>query len=679
MKKSTIKLVGICAATLLTVSAISPTVSTVVGETGTAQAEDITNGYLAKEPKYEVGTFTDADFELLSGQTTSFEGTDVLGTAPLDAPVIAQLFPGMPPVSILEALGLSQYPGYSVEMKSNRNFANLYALNQYSGPIGITFTVKNSEGAIITNISTTLQVQNYQVNVEDIVANLGDKYTDDKNISAYNPYGVKMDVEVGTTIPHADFMAPNTLYVAVATSQPANYFSTNLADGYVVEVNNNKYFNKLLSQKVPQQVIVSYLTGNGQRILNNETRYITVNATAETTPILQVKTKNGPFANTEVYYSNGQKVSTEYAYQMDALNQAPLGGADDYIKNNLWGSTVGADPSYGFLINNDNNTNTQANVDKRTTKLVLTPFAGSKGGDVASLYSEYSLVRNPNFNDWNAPGDEDVSIDASKVDFTTPGTYYYTVSVTNAQNVTADFELPLIIKATKNAPTYKFSAGHSADMTIKQGDTFKPFEGLTFYQNDAQKETITQDNITVEGSVNTNVPGTYKLVYTATNNIGLTVSVTRTITVTGTSVEAQPIAVYRAYNPNNGDHLYTTDAAEFRNVVGLGWHDEGVAWEALKTQSTGAYPVYRVYNPNSGEHFYTAEKTEYDNLEKAGWKQEGIAFFSAAKDGGMSVYRAFNPNAKGPGSHIFTTDKAEYQNVIKAGWRAEGTAFYGFQ
>lgn len=137
---------------------------------------------------------------------------------------------------------------------------------------------------------------------------------------------------------------------------------------------------------------------------------------------------------------------------------------------------------------------------------------------------------------------------------------------------------------------------------------------------------------------------------------------------------AQVVQLYRAYNPNSGEHLYTADKAEYDKLVGLGWHGEGNAWKAA---SKGA-PVYRLYNPNSGEHFYTISESEYNDVAKAGWKKEGIAFYSDAKRG-VEVYRLFNPNAKGAGSHHYTTLASERDTLIKAGWKYENVAFYGLK
>lgn len=125
--------------------------------------------------------------------------------------------------------------------------------------------------------------------------------------------------------------------------------------------------------------------------------------------------------------------------------------------------------------------------------------------------------------------------------------------------------------------------------------------------------------------------------------------------------------VYRLYNPNNGDHMYTTSTSERNSLVSIGWKNEGVAW---RSPDTGLV-VYRMYNPNNGEHMFTISFNEASSMQAAGWIYEGVTFASARE--GKPVYRLYNPNA---GFHFFTTDKSERDSLVNVGWKSEGTAFY---
>jgi hypothetical protein len=129
--------------------------------------------------------------------------------------------------------------------------------------------------------------------------------------------------------------------------------------------------------------------------------------------------------------------------------------------------------------------------------------------------------------------------------------------------------------------------------------------------------------------------------------------------------------VYRLYNPNSGEHFFTTGAGERDALIAAGWSDEGVAWRSIE----GGEPVYRVYNPNAGEHHFTTSAGERDALVAAGWSDEGISFNAAPAGLGEPVYRAYNPNAFA-NNHHFTASRDEYNSIISAGWRPEGVAWY---
>lgn len=132
------------------------------------------------------------------------------------------------------------------------------------------------------------------------------------------------------------------------------------------------------------------------------------------------------------------------------------------------------------------------------------------------------------------------------------------------------------------------------------------------------------------------------------------------------------VTMYRLYNPNSGEHLYTMDASEKSRLVTVGWKDEGEGWIAPEKSNT---PVYRLYNPIAGDHHYTMSKTEHDNLVSAGWNSEGIGWYSDdAKS--LPLYREYNPNAV-TGTHNYTLNRDEHDYLVSAGWVDEGIGWYG--
>lgn len=130
-------------------------------------------------------------------------------------------------------------------------------------------------------------------------------------------------------------------------------------------------------------------------------------------------------------------------------------------------------------------------------------------------------------------------------------------------------------------------------------------------------------------------------------------------------------SIHRLYNPNSGEHFYTSNTEERDYLVNVGWRSEGVGWVA---PTISMAPVYRLYNPNAGDHHYTLDANERNDLQKFGWRYEGISFYSDEFQT-IPLYRQYNPNAVA-GAHNFTTDKYENDYLISVGWRAEKIGWY---
>lgn len=129
--------------------------------------------------------------------------------------------------------------------------------------------------------------------------------------------------------------------------------------------------------------------------------------------------------------------------------------------------------------------------------------------------------------------------------------------------------------------------------------------------------------------------------------------------------------LYRLYNPYSGEHLYTYDQNEQKELVKLGWNDEGIAWYAPKKSDV---PVFRLYNPYSGDHHYTTSSNERDGLVKIGWKDEGIGWYSEEAQT-VEVLRIFNPFAT-TSTHLYTLDSNEVKVNVDRGWKDEGVGWY---
>ena len=135
---------------------------------------------------------------------------------------------------------------------------------------------------------------------------------------------------------------------------------------------------------------------------------------------------------------------------------------------------------------------------------------------------------------------------------------------------------------------------------------------------------------------------------------------------------ADSVTMYRLYNPNSGEHFYTSSRGERNVLISAGWNDEGIGWTAPSFSDT---PVYRLYNRNAGEHHYTADLAERNNLINNGWLDEGIGWYSD-DNRGVPLYRQYNPNSYA-NNHNYTTSRAENNWLVSIGWRAEGIGWYG--
>ncbi len=135
--------------------------------------------------------------------------------------------------------------------------------------------------------------------------------------------------------------------------------------------------------------------------------------------------------------------------------------------------------------------------------------------------------------------------------------------------------------------------------------------------------------------------------------------------------ESSQMPVYRAYNPNTGEHFYTRSFNELKVIERAGWKDEGLAW---RTADESGIRVYRLYDENRGDHHYTSDRNEYDYLVSIGWKDEGVSWYAPSENPYGTIYRLYNKNAR-TGQHHFTTSVKERDYLIGAGWADEGAAF----
>lgn len=141
-----------------------------------------------------------------------------------------------------------------------------------------------------------------------------------------------------------------------------------------------------------------------------------------------------------------------------------------------------------------------------------------------------------------------------------------------------------------------------------------------------------QDGVTV------NTP-TYEVLQTKTMNLtgdskdGGNINVSNLSSVTvkandknGTNITCDGAQVCRALGGQIANHSHP--ASQITGALGIGNGGTGAttAGDARKNLGINIINVYCAYNPNSGEHYFTTNSSEYNNLQKAGWKGQGVAF-----------------------------------------------------
>ncbi|MGH1647976.1 BspA family leucine-rich repeat surface protein [Enterococcus gilvus] len=255
----------------------------------------------------------------------------------------------------------------------------------------------------------------------------------------------------------------------------------------------------------------------------------------------------------------------------------------------------------------------------------------------------------------------EVAIDFSEVDFNHVGVYDVTLSTSDGQSK--------VVKLTiedKKVDTVKvtFNAGKGGSLQGKTTIDIPKGSKVTDLPNAVADKSNIEDIYFLDWYQNGKIVNPKNIVI---NN--------------DTTFTAKfGAAVYRLYNKNNGDHLLTKNKNEKDKVAAKGWKVEtnpkneygrAAFYVPVQADSAGKKQVYRIYNPNSGEHFYTTNKSEANAAVKKGWRHETDNNYTWVSEGDVKIYREFNPDVHTAGSHNFTTDLQEHKNVVKAGWRDE--------
>jgi len=131
--------------------------------------------------------------------------------------------------------------------------------------------------------------------------------------------------------------------------------------------------------------------------------------------------------------------------------------------------------------------------------------------------------------------------------------------------------------------------------------------------------------------------------------------------------------VYRLYNTETHDHLYTASPEEAASVANLGYVSEGTLGNvSTRVLSVSQTAFYRLYNKITGRHFYTDSNDELAVLVAGGdYILEGtLGYLSDPSyptyEG--AIFRLYNPST---GDHLYTSSWVEWGMLQLSGWGSE--------
>ncbi|HEX7287548.1 MAG TPA: hypothetical protein VF532_15275 [Candidatus Angelobacter sp.] len=138
---------------------------------------------------------------------------------------------------------------------------------------------------------------------------------------------------------------------------------------------------------------------------------------------------------------------------------------------------------------------------------------------------------------------------------------------------------------------------------------------------------------------------------------------------------AARVPIYRADNPQTGQHLYTTNQGEIANVQAQGWRSQGVVGVISSAPARDTAALFRIYIAN-GDHFYTTSQEERNAVLAQGGRDEGVVGYVARSQqpGTAPVHRMVSTKT---GMHFYSANAQEVaEATMHQGYRDEGVIGY---
>jgi hypothetical protein len=150
-------------------------------------------------------------------------------------------------------------------------------------------------------------------------------------------------------------------------------------------------------------------------------------------------------------------------------------------------------------------------------------------------------------------------------------------------------------------------------------------------------------------------------------------------------------AVHEYYNPNYNvkDHFFTTQFdlcfdyelyEYFPCTISTNWQYVREAYWAFTYQETGTVRFHRYWNPNLGDHFWTTNINELGYYPGNNWQyetQDPLYVYTSAQTGTVPLYRYYHWE---DADHLYTIDPNELGDGTfdnspgYVGWIYEGVA-----
>ena len=177
---------------------------------------------------------------------------------------------------------------------------------------------------------------------------------------------------------------------------------------------------------------------------------------------------------------------------------------------NVYGYTLASAPGVSITLSQSVQTNT-APVINASDKSIYVGDSFDPKANVTASDAEDGNITNK------------IVVTENTVNVNAAGTYKVTYSVTDSNNNTVTKSINVVVKEN-NAPVI-----NASDNTIYVGDSFDPKAGVT--ANDVEDGDLTNKIVVTENTVNTEVKGTYKVVYSVTDSKNKTTTKEITIEV----------------------------------------------------------------------------------------------------------------------------------------------------